>query len=126
VFDTDTRACFSLRHDGPVRATAWMERNKGLYTLRPGGIGSLQGDPLVPKSWTPMLVFGVGQVDPTAFAIAAHRVAIAIPTEGVRIWTFELLGGWSQRQFIKRSQVSAIKFINEGAALVGGTTDGVL
>ena len=71
-------------------------------------------------------------------------MAIAYPRTGVKVWLFiqgmqmrQLSmthirltlcdeGSWRPQRTIVRQNVTAIHFVEEGNALIGGTTDGVL
>lgn len=53
------------------------------------------------------------------------KVSLGIQRDGLT--TFHTtLGTWSPQRSIVRQNVTAIKFIEDGEGLVGGTTDGVL
>jgi hypothetical protein len=52
-------------------------------------------------------------------------VAVVFPTDGVKMWEWSK-GIWQELRGIKRSGVTAMKFIHEGAALLGATSDGVM
>jgi hypothetical protein len=67
------------------------------------------------------------QVDPVAFAYSSNRVAAVFSNreDGVKMWEWGK-GIWKELRSIKRSGVTAVKFIHEGAALLGATSDGVV
>lgn len=70
------------------------------------------------------------------------RIAIAFPRVGVKVWLWVKgayplrfhfssvnvleTGMWQPQRSILRQNVTTIKFIEEGEALLGGTADGVL
>jgi len=63
---------------------------------------------------------------PVALAHARDRIAAAFGRSGVRIWVLSDKGHWQVRRPIIRQNVSAIRFVEDGAAILGGTKDGVL
>jgi len=62
---------------------------------------------------------------PTALAYKGDRVAASFPKVGVYIWVMKQ-GSWQSQRPIDRQNVTAIEFIDNGTALLGGTKDGVL
>lgn len=76
------------------------------------------------------------------FAYMRDRIAVAFPKIGVKVWlwikgtnystqlpnicsrAFE--GTWQPQRSILRQNVTSIKFVEDGEALLGGTKDGVL
>jgi hypothetical protein len=79
---------------------------------------------------------------PTALACSGDRIAASFPKYGVYIWMLKqgkrvipvasctkvdrVIGSWQPQRPIDRQNVTAIEFIDGGAALLGGTKDGVL
>jgi hypothetical protein len=53
------------------------------------------------------------------------RIAVAFPRIGVKVWLW-VKGTWQPQRSILRQNVTAIKFVGDGEALLGGTKDGVL
>ncbi|KAJ3738814.1 hypothetical protein DFH05DRAFT_738011 [Lentinula detonsa] len=55
------------------------------------------------------------------------RVAVSLPTMGVKLWVWSQgAGSWQAQQPILRPNVTALTFIEGGSTLLGGTVDGVL
>lgn len=73
------------------------------------------------------------------------RIAVSFPRGGVKVWMWSkgmssfrynqidphqlfrsVTGTWQAQRAILRQNVSAIRFVDDGAALLGGTRDGVL
>lgn len=70
------------------------------------------------------------------------RIAVSSPRGGVKVWIWQkgknafvglsrsitqsLVGTWVPQRSILRQNVTAIRFIEGGEALVGGTRDGVV
>jgi hypothetical protein len=133
IFDTASRASTSLRHNWPIVGAAWMEQDAALLTLGANGVVG-KWSRLAPAAgasqWAWAQAFLAGQAQgpaaPAAIAYDRGRVAIAFPQDSVKIWEWSRTVGWQELRCIKRSQVSAIRFVNDGAGLLGGTTDGVL
>jgi hypothetical protein len=108
IFDTASRASTSLRHNWPIVGAAWMEQDAAVLTLGANGVVG---------KWSRLAPAGA----------APHWAwAQAFPQDSVKIWEWSRTVGWQELRCIKRSQVSAIRFVNDGAGLLGGTTDGVL
>lgn len=79
---------------------------------------------------------------PTCLAFGGDRIAIAFPQAGVKVWLFVKgksrgisipaleahgsSGTWFPQRSILQHNVSAIKFVDGGDALIGATGDGVL
>ncbi|KAJ7802848.1 hypothetical protein B0H14DRAFT_1651014 [Mycena olivaceomarginata] len=63
--------------------------------------------------------------DDVCLTCARDRIAIAFPKTGVKVWMWSK-GSWRAQRSITRTNVTALKFIDDGDALLGGTRDGVL
>lgn len=76
-------------------------------------------------------------------AYTKDRIAVAYPRIGVKVWMLNKgtcvtpvilsnklslpgIGTWQSQRSILRQNVTAIKFVEDGDALLGGTKDGVL
>jgi hypothetical protein len=75
-------------------------------------------------------------------AYVRDRIAVAFPHSGVKVWVWckgrthssyittnlshRFEGTWQPQRSILRQNVTAIRFIEDGEALLGGTRDGVL
>jgi hypothetical protein len=84
-----------------------------------------------------------GEDGPSCLSFHRDRLAIAYPRTGVKVWIFVkgklerkkpinlahpigIAGTWIPQRSIVRQNVTTIKFVEDGDALIGGTTDGVL
>ncbi|KAJ7168394.1 hypothetical protein C8R43DRAFT_1158791 [Mycena crocata] len=63
--------------------------------------------------------------DTVCLAYARDRIAVAFPQSGVKVWMWTK-GTWLAQRSIMRTNVTALKFINGGDALLGGTREGVV
>lgn len=80
---------------------------------------------------------------PTCFAFGGDRIAIAFPQGGVKVWLFIkgvwlyvcvrvvqrltcVSGTWLPQRSISQHNVTTIKFVDDGDALMGATAEGVL
>ncbi|KAJ7243435.1 hypothetical protein B0H12DRAFT_1131088 [Mycena haematopus] len=63
--------------------------------------------------------------DTVCLACARDRIAIAFPKTGVKVWIW-CKGSWRPQRSIMRKNVTALKFIDGGDALLGGTREGVV
>ncbi|KAJ7063593.1 hypothetical protein C8F01DRAFT_84045 [Mycena amicta] len=63
--------------------------------------------------------------DKLCLTVVRGRIAVSCPRFGVYVWIWSK-GSWVAQRSISRTNVTALKFIDEGNALVGGTRDGVL
>ncbi|THH31541.1 hypothetical protein EUX98_g2657 [Antrodiella citrinella] len=118
-----------LGHNMQVIAVAWMDHDSGVITLGDNGILSTWTRNAQNKwMWAKLLDVNAGRQmkeSPSCLAFVKDRIAIALPTEGVKVWTF-MKGTWINQRSIGRQKVTALKFVDEGEALVGGTEDGTL
>ncbi|KAJ7771541.1 hypothetical protein B0H16DRAFT_1306031, partial [Mycena metata] len=58
-------------------------------------------------------------------AYARDKIAVAFPKSGVKVWMWHK-GSWRAQRSIMRPNVTALKFIDGGDALLGGTREGVV
>jgi hypothetical protein len=133
-----------LRHEWSVTAVAWLDGAAGLMTIGANGIIT-KWTPLMvrpslalvslslmfseqsqtPIRWISAKVHDTKSKDPVAFAFSNGRVAVVFSNDGVKMWEWSK-GIWAELRSIKRSGVTAIKFIHDGTALLGATADGVV
>ncbi|KAI0763660.1 hypothetical protein BC629DRAFT_1596860 [Irpex lacteus] len=129
ILSTKTRTELAkLAHNMQVTAVAWMDRDAGVVTLGDNGIVSTWTRSAGNKwQWAKILDANAGRSEdePGCLAFAGDRIAISYPRVGVKVWLF-IKGTWLPQRSILRQNVTAIKFVEEGEALIGGTTDGVL
>ncbi|KAH7914068.1 WD40-repeat-containing domain protein [Hygrophoropsis aurantiaca] len=96
------------------------------------GVISLDQDGVISK-WTPnnqkhwqwVKLLDAGKEEAVDFAYMQDRIAVAFPRLGVKVWLW-IKGTWQPQRSILRQNVTAIKFVEDGEALLGGTSDGVL
>ncbi|KAI0093788.1 hypothetical protein BDY19DRAFT_918959 [Irpex rosettiformis] len=129
ILSTKTRSELAkLAHNMQVTAVAWMERDAGVITLGINGIVSTWTRSAGNKwQWAKILDASAGCSDdePGCLAFGGDRIAVSYPRIGVKVWLF-IKGTWLPQRSILRQNVTAVKFVEEGEALIGGTTDGVL
>ncbi|KAJ7491170.1 hypothetical protein FB451DRAFT_1023316, partial [Mycena latifolia] len=63
--------------------------------------------------------------DVVCLAHARDRIAVAFPLTGVKVWKWHK-GTWLPQRSIMRTNVTALKFIEGGDALLGGTREGAV
>ncbi|THG98048.1 hypothetical protein EW026_g4079 [Hermanssonia centrifuga] len=118
-----------LAHNMQVTAVSWMERDAGVVTMGENGIVSTWTRSAQNKwQWAKILDVSRDRRlddDPSCLAFFRDRIAIASPRFGVKVWLF-IKGTWLPQRAILRQNVTALKFIEDGEAMIGGTTDGVL
>ncbi|KAG7453000.1 WD40 repeat-like protein [Guyanagaster necrorhizus] len=123
MWNVQTRAELAqLSHGASVVSVVWMEGDSGIITLQEDGVGSNQWH------WTKIVNAGKDkdtEEDSMCLAYGRDRVAVSLPRSGVKIWIWSK-GTWQPQRAILRQNVSAIKFVHDGSALLGGTRDGVL
>ncbi|KAL4065204.1 WD40-repeat-containing domain protein [Scleroderma citrinum] len=96
------------------------------------GIVSLGQDGVISKwtrnnqnHWQWAKLLDAGKEDSVCFAYQRDRIAVAFPRLGVKVWIW-IKGTWQPQRSILRQNVTSIKFVEDGEALIGGTSDGVL
>ncbi|EKM56030.1 uncharacterized protein PHACADRAFT_257049 [Phanerochaete carnosa HHB-10118-sp] len=116
-----------LAHNMHITSVAWMDRDSGVVTLGENGIVSTWTRSAANKwQWAKILnAGGKGEDMPCCLAYHRDHMAIGYPRSGVKVWLF-IKGTWTPQRSIVRQNVTAIRFIGEGEALIGGTADGVL
>ncbi|CAL1703375.1 unnamed protein product [Somion occarium] len=117
-----------LGHTMSVLAVAWLDHDSGVVTLGDNGIVSTWTRNVQNKwQWAKILDAGGrgSNEQPTCLAFGGDRIAIAFPQAGVKVWLF-VKGTWFPQRSILQHNVSAIKFVDGGDALIGATGDGVL
>ncbi|KAF8655859.1 hypothetical protein AX16_002942 [Volvariella volvacea WC 439] len=130
IWNSQNRAEIArLSHNAQVVAVSWMENDTGVVSLGEDGIVS-KWTRTGGNSWQWAKVIDAcqerkGGEEPRCLAYMRDRIAVAFPTTGVKIWMW-LKGTWQPQRSILRQNVTVIRFIEEGGALLGGTRDGVL
>ncbi|KAK0185826.1 hypothetical protein F5146DRAFT_1068065 [Armillaria mellea] len=130
IWNAQTRAELAqLSHGARVVSVVWIETGSGIITLQEDGVvskwirtGSNQWH------WTKIVNAGKDKdagEHPMCLAYGQDRVAVSLPQSGVKIWIWNK-GTWQFQRSILRQNVTAIKFVHDGTALLGGTRDGVL
>jgi len=108
---------------------AWMQGDAGIVSLDEDGVVS-KWTRTGQNHWQWAKILDAGneprQDDETiCFAYKRDRIAVAFPRTGVKVWLWTK-GTWQPQRSILRQNVTSIKFVEEGDALLGGTRDGVL
>lgn len=116
-----------LAHNMQITSVAWMDRDSGVVTLGENGIVSTWTRSAANKwQWAKILnAGGKGEDTPGCLAFHRDRMAIGYPRSGIKVWLF-IKGTWTPQRSIVRQNVTTIRFVEDGEALIGGTTDGVL
>ncbi|KAI9456091.1 WD40-repeat-containing domain protein [Boletus coccyginus] len=96
------------------------------------GVVSLGRDGVISKwtrtnqnHWQWAKLLDAGKEDSICFAYKRDRIAVAFPRIGVKVWIW-IKGTWQPQRSILRQNVTSIQFVEDGEALIGGTSDGVL
>ena len=91
--------------------------------------------------WQWAKLLEAGKEESVCFTYKRDRLAVAFPRFGVKVWLWIkglclsqvsestvrfVLGTWQPQRSILRQNVTCIKFVEDGDALLGGTSDGVL
>ncbi|KAK0458491.1 WD40-repeat-containing domain protein [Desarmillaria tabescens] len=113
-----------LSHGASVVSVVWMEGSSGIITLQEDGVvskwirtGSNQWH------WTKIVNAGKdkgSEEGSMCLAYGRDRVAVSLPHSGVKIWIWNK-GTWQFQRSILKQNVTAIKFVHDGSALLGGT-----
>ncbi|KAF8061660.1 WD40-repeat-containing domain protein [Lyophyllum atratum] len=119
-----------LSHNSPVVAVSWMDGDTGVVSLGEDGLVSKWTRSGVNHwNWAKVLDAGKNdrrnEDDQVCLAYVRDRVAVSFPRTGVKVWMW-LKGTWQSQRSILRQNVTVIRFVDDGAALLGGTRDGVL
>lgn len=118
-----------LTHNAPVVSVLWLTGDTGVITLSDDGVVS-KWIKTGPNHWQWAKILDAGNErrvddDPMCLAYRADRIAVSFPKIGVKVWLWSK-GTWQPQRSIVRQNVTAIKFVDDGQALLGGTKDGVL
>ncbi|KAF6764688.1 WD40-repeat-containing domain protein [Ephemerocybe angulata] len=118
-----------LTHHSPIVNAYWLEGDAGVIVLTDDGLVS-KWTKIGPNAWKWAKVLNAGDdlrsdQDPICFAYAKDRIAVSFPRLGVKVWIFSN-GVWHVQRSILRQNVTAITFMENGEALLGGTRDGAL
>ncbi|KAF8352224.1 WD40-repeat-containing domain protein [Amanita rubescens] len=117
-----------LSHNSPIVNVTWLEGDIGVVTLGEDGIvGKWTRVGGNYWQWAKIVDAGYekGTEGKTRLAYYRDRIAVSFPKAGVKMWIW-LKGTWQAQRSIVRPNVTAIKFVDDGGALLGGTRDGVL
>ncbi|KAF8894760.1 hypothetical protein BD779DRAFT_1502773 [Infundibulicybe gibba] len=118
-----------LSHNANVVSVRWMEGDTAVISLGEDGIVS-KWTKTGQNQWQWAKVLDTGNKrqagdDVICLAYMRDRIAVSYPRFGVKVWVW-LKGTWQAQRSILRQNVTAIKFVEDGTALLGGTKDGVL
>ncbi|KAF8229556.1 hypothetical protein L208DRAFT_1459814 [Tricholoma matsutake] len=118
-----------LMHNCPVVSVLWMDDDSGIISLgKDGLVSKWTRDGINRWQWAKVLDAGNDHLlddDQICFAYHRDRIAVSFPRTGVKVW-MRVKGTWQQHRGILRQNVSSLRFVEDGEALLGGTRDGVL
>ncbi|KAH8824699.1 hypothetical protein DL96DRAFT_1614769 [Flagelloscypha sp. PMI_526] len=122
-----------LSHNSDLLDIAWLHGGSGLLLLDENGTVSrwTQGD----KSkweWNQLLKVPSEDLEATktpgdfpCFAYHRNTIAVSLPALGIRIYALES-GSWALKRYVAKPRVSVMRFIRDGALLIGGTMEGTV
>lgn len=113
-----------LAQNSPISSVAWMADDNGIITLGQDGMIS-KWTRNNQNHWQWAKLLDAGKEESISFTYNRDRLAVAFPRFGVRVWLW-IKGTWQPQRSILRQNVTCIKFVEDGEALLGGTSDGVL
>ncbi|KAJ3998659.1 hypothetical protein F5050DRAFT_1180509 [Lentinula boryana] len=115
IWNNNTRTEMArLSHNARVASVLWLDDDSGIISLGEDGMISRWNRTSF-NHWT------------WAKMVDIDRVAVSLPTVGVKLWVWSKgAGSWQAQQPILRPNVTALTFIEGGSTLLGGTVDGVL
>ncbi|KAJ6620317.1 hypothetical protein B0H10DRAFT_2022290 [Mycena sp. CBHHK59/15] len=118
-----------LAHNAPVIALAWLEGDAGVLSLGEDGVLS-KWTRTGQNHWEWGRILNVdaeqrAPEDRVCLAYGGDRIAVAFPRGGVKLWIWSK-GMWLAQRAIARTNVTALRFVDGGDALVGGTREGVV
>ncbi|KAL0947583.1 hypothetical protein HGRIS_013672 [Hohenbuehelia grisea] len=118
-----------LSHNTDIVSVVWMKSDKGIVSLTDDGVIS-KWVKTGANFWQWVKILDIGtdrrlEQDPICMAYRDDRIAVSFPKTGVKVWLFSK-GTWQAQRSILRQNVTLIKFVEDGEALLGGTKDGVL
>ncbi|TFK25814.1 hypothetical protein FA15DRAFT_668142 [Coprinopsis marcescibilis] len=120
-----------LSHNAPIVNSFWLADDVGVVTLTDDGLVH-RWSRIADNQWKWSMLLDAGndyrsEQDPICFAYTRERIAVSFPRMGVKVWTWNrVLSMWQAQRSILRQNVTAIKFVPDGSALMGGTRDGAL
>ncbi|TFK34858.1 hypothetical protein BDQ12DRAFT_688960 [Crucibulum laeve] len=132
IWSNNTRSEIArLSHNSQVIGSCWMDGDAGIITLNQDGLVSRwTRSGLGSWTWSKVLdteheMMSKGDEMCLAYSQTQNRIAVSFPQKGVKIWTlFE--DSWQTQRLIPRQNVTALRFAEDGDAILGGTRDGVL
>ncbi|KAJ7611633.1 hypothetical protein FB45DRAFT_940536 [Roridomyces roridus] len=119
-----------LENSSQVAAFAWLDGEDAVLTLLENGVLGKWLKRLSSNRWEWVYILDTGEKreDGNMAVCLAHsrdHIAVAFPQTGVKVWAWSK-GRWVAQRSITRTHVTALKFIDGGDALIGGTRDGVV
>ncbi|KAJ7272979.1 WD40-repeat-containing domain protein [Mycena rebaudengoi] len=114
-----------LAHNAAVIGVVWLEGAAGVMVLGEDGVlgkWTRSGDQ---NQWQWARIMHVGTEQAAVLAYARDRIAVAFPGWGVRVWMWSK-GTWIAQRSVMRMEVTALRFVEGGDGLLGGTKDGVV
>ncbi|KAF9068344.1 hypothetical protein BDP27DRAFT_1327490 [Rhodocollybia butyracea] len=131
IFDNYARIEMArLSHNARVANVLWLDDDSGVLSLGEDGmISKWTRAGFNHWQWAKVVDIGVTSSSTDAdsgMCLAYHkdRIAVSLPTVGVKIWIW-MKGSWQLQRPIIRPNVTALIFVDSNT-LYGGTADGVL
>ncbi|KAK7035820.1 WD40-repeat-containing domain protein [Favolaschia claudopus] len=114
----------------PIVGLAWLDNDAGVMSLsKDGRLGKwAKLGPQNQWHWGEMINLGPEArvlEDTMCLACTRDRIAVAFQRTGVRVWIWGK-GSWIAQRSITRTNITTLKFIDGGNALLGGTREGVV
>ncbi|KAF9484904.1 WD40 repeat-like protein [Pholiota conissans] len=121
-----------LGHSAPIASACWLEGFSApavLTMCMDGSVAICMRGPNRDWKSSPLLTVPLPETrsqDTGAFCMAYSKGRIAVSVSSVvKVW-LHINGTWQPQREIVRSGVTALKFVQDGNALIGGCRDGVL
>ncbi|KAJ8589862.1 WD40 repeat-like protein [Rhizopogon salebrosus TDB-379] len=112
-----------LKQNSAISSVAWRVDGNAVITLGQDGVVS-KWTQNKQNDWHWVKLLRTGKKEPTCFASKRDRLAVAFPQFGVKVWLW-MKGTWQPQRSILQQNVTCIKFVEDGNALLGGTSDGI-
>ncbi|KAJ7090395.1 hypothetical protein B0H15DRAFT_838468 [Mycena belliarum] len=119
-----------LSHNAQVIGIAWVDNETAVMTLGEDGVLAkwTRGQQREQWEWGRLVNVSAEKGEPgdtVCLACARGRIAVAFPKSGVKVWKWHN-GTWLAQRSIMRTNVTALKFVEGGDALLGGTREGAV
>ncbi|KAJ7677277.1 hypothetical protein B0H17DRAFT_1079814 [Mycena rosella] len=117
-----------LSHNAQVIGLAWVDGEAAVMSLGEDGVLAKWTRVENHWEWGRLINVGAEKRAPEDTVCLAHtrdRIAVAFPRSGVKVWKW-YRGQWLAQRSIMRTNVTALKFVEGGDALLGGTREGAV